>query len=131
MVSSLFSEEKDLLTLTIKRQNVKQFLELFDALQAVHGDHRVLGWLTEEIVPNLPPDLFKWVGVILVGEIEYERLTKIAATKLVKSLVKKGFKLGQDFSVAADGGLLVTATKSESILQNIPEEFQNIVHIVE
>lgn len=120
-----FQREKRLLVKVVESRDAAQYEALLEKLRTQYGAERVTDWVMAALV-TVTPDAMAWAYKHMLGEAGYERMGRKATAALYQRLIEKGFQLGKNFSIASNGGLILSTEASEALLADIPEQFREM-----
>ncbi len=122
-----FQREKRLLAKLIEQQHPEKYQAFVQKLVAIHGADKVTNWVVNDILPRSSSDSMAWCYRLMLGDERYALMNQKAVETLVEILVDKGHVPGKDFSIHPEGGLILSSHASESILEDVPEEFRDML----
>lgn len=124
-----FEKEKRLLAKLIEQQNAEKYQAFVQKLVAIHGANKVTNWVVNDVLPTSSSDSMAWCYQLMLGDERYALMKHKAVETLVEILVDKGHIPGQDFSIHPEGGLILSSDASESLLEDVPEEFRDMLRV--
>ncbi len=122
-----FQREKRLLAKLIEQQDAEKYQAFVQKLVAIHGADKVTNWVVNDILPTSSSDSMAWCYRLMLGDERYALMNQKAVETLVEILVDKGHVPGKDFSIHPEGGLILSSNANESILEDVPEEFRDML----
>jgi hypothetical protein len=95
-----------LLAKIIRSQNSKAYQEFIKKLCLRFGVDRTSDLVTNQVLPTLSPEDFKWCYGIMLGQTGYERIKQEMMNFFSQMLIDKGYTPGKDFSINPEGEVI-------------------------
>lgn len=104
-----------------REKNADQLRLVIEKAGEVLGQEETERLMIDDVMPNLTWDEQAWWMDQVPPEARQE-MTQMARQAMFSMLIDEGFEMGKDFSVASDGGFMISDRAREHLLSQIPAD---------
>lgn len=108
----------------LHRRDIASIQSLIIRWQKIIGLEKLTDLILNKIMVECDSDSHSWFWQIFLGQSKYEQMQQEAQHNVFKILINEGLEPGKDFSLGADGDIMINNRAKETLHRQVPEDRQ-------